>query len=250
MNQTNTVIFKANLVNCGIILIVGWSVSVILYSMRVQEFVSQKTIEAQNKMLKDSLEALDESQNLILSLNAALESKDAYTGGHSERVAKYAVELAKHMGLSEADQVLLLRAATLHDIGKIGIPDAILNKSGSLSQDEWLVMCSHPEKSESICSKLKFTHDALPIIRHHHEKYDGTGYPDRLKGDQIPYLARIVSIADAVDAITSNRSYRPARPMQVALEELERGSGTQFDPELVNAFLSLQHLKKLEESVI
>ncbi|GAB6173000.1 hypothetical protein JCM15765_24780 [Paradesulfitobacterium aromaticivorans] len=193
--------------------------------------------------------ALDESQNIIFTLTLAMESKDAYTHGHSERVAEYSLELARYLNLGETDQVHLYRAAILHDIGKIGIPDAILNKPSILTSDEWLIMKSHPERGETICSRLNFTKEILPIIRHHHEHYDGTGYPDGLRGESIPFLARIVSIADMVDAITSRRPYRSARTLGQALEELRKHKGTQFDPILVEAFIEL-YKNKINSGVI
>ncbi len=131
------------------------------------------------------------------------------------------------------------RAAVLHDIGKIGIPDYILNKPLPLTEEEWKTVKLHPVRGEAICSKLKFAQEILPIIRHHHERYDGTGYPDGLKGENIPFLARIVSIADTVDAITSQRTYRMARSMEYALDELRRCSGTQFDSFLAEAFIEI-----------
>jgi len=248
--QTNFDILRGHYINGTLIVILAYFLSFILYSAKVRGFISRKTIENQkakleqaneelslaNYRLQESLKALDESQNIIFTLALALESKDQNTHGHSERVVKYALALADYLGLDDKDKVLLHRASVLHDIGKIGIPDVILNKPFPLNADEWEVMRSHPERGEAICSKLKFAQEILPIIRHHHERYDGTGYPDRLRGEDIPFLARIVSIADAVDAITSRRSYRTARTMEYALSELENCSKTQFDPVLVRAF--------------
>jgi putative nucleotidyltransferase with HDIG domain len=251
--QKNPTILRGHYANGTILVLIAWFLSFILYNTKVKDFISRKTIEYQkcelekanqqltttNHKLERSLSALDESQNIIFTLALALESKDPYSHGHSERVVEFALELAKFLNLSELDQLNIYRAAVLHDIGKIGIPDAILNKQSSLSNEEWLIMKSHPERGEAICSKLNFAKEILPIIRHHHERYDGKGYPDGLSGESIPFLARIVSIADTVDAITSSRPYRSAGMFEQALEELEKNAGTQFDPVLVSAFISL-----------
>lgn len=255
--QENPAILTGHYVNGAILVVVAWFLSVILYYAKVRDFLSRKTIEQQkgelekanqqlittNHKLHESLSALDESQNIIFTLALALESKDPYSQGHSERVTDYAVELGRHLNLSEVDQVNIYRAAILHDIGKIGIPDAILNKQGALVSEEWSIMKSHPERGEAICSKLNFAREILPIIRHHHERYDGKGYPDGLSGEDIPFLARLVSIADTVDAITSSRPYRSAGTFEQVLEELKKYAGTQFDPVLVEAFISLYNKK-------
>lgn len=255
--QKNPAILRGHYINGAILVVVAWVLSVILYDAKVRDFLSRKTIEqhkykleranqqltAANNKLLESLTALDESQNIIFTLALALESKDAYTHGHSKRVTEYAIELARFLNLSELDQVIIYRASILHDIGKIGIPDAILNSPTTLSSEEWLIMKSHPERGETICSKLNFTQEILPIIRHHHERYDGKGYPDGLSGENIPFLARLVTIADTVDAIISSRPYRPEGSFEQVLEELKKCSGSQFDPNLVTAFISLYKSK-------
>ena len=254
--QSNQVILRGHYVNGTALVILALFLSTILYFSKVKDFLSTKTIEKQkmeletknkelsatNEELNDSLLALDESQNMIFSLTLTLESKDSNTHGHSERVAEYVSALAMHLKLNETDYINLWRAAILHDIGKIGIPDIILNKPSALTADEWEVMKSHPARGESICSKLKFAREILPIIRHHHEHYNGAGYPDGLKGDSIPYLARIVSVADTVDAMTSPRNYRSPVTMEETIEELKRCAGTQFDPAIVEAFVEVQRL--------
>ena len=257
---TNQAIQKGHYFNGAILVILAVFLSRILYYAKVKDFISRKTIEQQNnklektnqelsianKNLNESLSALDESQNIIFTLTLTLESKDTNTHGHSERVAKYAMAIAKHLGLDNKDEVDLWRAAILHDIGKIGIPDAILNKPSTLTENEWSIMKSHPERGAEICSKLKFAREILPIIKYHHERYDGRGYPDGLKADSIPFLARIVSIADTVDAITSPRSYRSQpRTMEQAIKELQRCSGTQFDPALVETFIEVYRCNAL-----
>lgn len=249
--QTDSVVLHSNYINGTILVVFSWFLSFTLYKLKLRDIINRQTIEQKNKeveaynneliqsntRLEESLQALDESQDVIFTLASALESKDYYTRGHSERVANYALHLARSLELSEYEQQTVWRAAQLHDIGKIGIPDAILNKPGILNEDEWAIMRSHPAMGEKICSTLSFARDFLPMIRHHHERFDGTGYPDGLRGEEIPYLARIVSIADAVDAITSQRSYRPTRTTDEALEELAKGKGSQFDPHLVQVFI-------------
>lgn len=260
--QNNTAILRGHLVNGAILTVVACFLSIVLYNAKVRDFLSRKTIEKQkselemanhqltatNQKLQDSLSALDESQNIIFTLALALESKDPYTRGHSERVAEYAVELARYLELDEVEQVVIHRAAILHDLGKIGIPDAILNNPNALTNEEWSIMKSHPARGETICSKLNFAKEILPLIRHHHERFDGSGYPDGLKGKNIPFLARIISIADTADAITSNRPYRSAGTFERVLEELKKGAGPQFDPDLVDAFISLHKSKQLNIS--
>lgn len=256
--QENPAILRGHYANGTILVVVAWFLSLILYYAKVKDFLSKKMIEHQkgelesanqllratNHKLQESLSALDESQNIIFTLALALESKDPYTHGHSERVSKYALEIARHLNLSESDQIKIYQASILHDIGKIGIPDSILKSSSTLTIEEWSVMKSHPERGEAICSKLNFAKDILPIIRHHHERYDGEGYPDGLRGEHIPFLARLISIADTIDAMTSSRPYRSAGTFEQVLEELQRCAGTQFDPFLVQTFISLFSTKK------
>ena len=255
--QTNQEVLRAHYINGSVLVILAMFLSIILYYGKVRDFLSTKTIERQkmelekknnqlsvtNEELNESLSALDESQNMIFTLTLTLESKDSNTRGHSERVAEYVHSLADFLDLPETDKKNIWRAAILHDIGKIGIPDIILNKSSGLTEDEWEIMKSHPVRGESICSKLKFAREILPIIRHHHEHYNGAGYPDGLIGESIPYLARIVSVADTVDAMTSPRNYRLPVTMEEAVEELKRCAGTQFDPAIVEAFVEVYKLK-------
>lgn len=262
--QTNDIVLRGQYVNSAILIILAWFMSTILYYTKVKEFSARRIIEEQKSQLEqanielteancalhESLLALDESQNMIFSLALALESKDEYTQGHSERVVEYALALADYLGLKDDEKKSLLHAATLHDTGKIGIPDVILNKPTRLSEAEWEIMRSHPERGEKICSKLKFAQEILPVIRHHHEKYDGTGYPDGLKGENIPYLARIVAIADMVDAVTSQRPYRPAQTLETAFMELEKNAGTQFDPYLAKAFIDMYRDKTVKTTSI
>jgi HD-GYP domain-containing protein (c-di-GMP phosphodiesterase class II) len=175
----------------------------------------------------------------IRSLAQALEARDAYTKGHSERVTRYAIKIAKKMGLSDRDCKVIQYAGLLHDIGKIGIADSVLNKRLQLSDDEWTTIQNHPLFGDNILGPLKFLAEAQEIVLHHHECFDGTGYPDKLAGDQIPLEARIIGVADAYDAMTSDRPYRKAMLHEDAVKELKLSSGSQFDPKVVETFLSI-----------
>ncbi len=173
----------------------------------------------------------------ISSLAEALEARDSYTKGHSERVTKYAMEIASRIGISGRDAELLRYACILHDIGKIGIVDNILHKKGRLDPVEFEIIKSHSSFGEKILKPISFLRDIRLIVKHHHEKYNGTGYPSGFERDDIPFLSRIVAVADAFDAMTSNRPYRDAMDKDEALEELVRNRGVQFDPQVVDAFV-------------
>ena len=178
------------------------------------------------------------SEQVIIALAAAAEAKDAYTGGHPQRVANTALHLGTRLGFQESDLIALYRGGLIHDIGKIAVPDAILGKPGPLNAEEERRMRVHPIIGESIVKPLPSAADILPIIRHHHERFDGGGYPDGLSGHRIPLLARIVSVCDAYDALASDRPYRVRRQPQEAIETLMRGAGQQWDRELVSLLLS------------
>lgn len=199
----------------------------------------KEQLEALNNELEESMKALDDSQSIIYALAVAVEAKDLYTRGHSERVADYSVKLAAAMGLPSYQFETIRGAALLHDIGKIGISGSILRKPGSLTALEFQQIKKHPTIGERICASLKFAHDILPIIKHHHERYDGKGYPDGLRGEKIPITARIVAIADAFDAMTSDRPYRAGLNPVEAIEILHNGAGKQWDPQLVPVFVKL-----------
>lgn len=188
------------------------------------------------KTLNDELEDME---NVLYSLASIIEAKDPYTRGHSERVAVYAVKLAEELSLSNDDQILLKRAGLLHDIGKIGIPGIILNKPSELTEDELREINKHSVISENILKPLKFASNIIPIIRYHHERWDGSGMPNGLKGTQIPLLARILMIADIYDALTTDRPYRSKLSMEDALKTLHQDSNKVCDPELVIKFASL-----------
>jgi len=175
----------------------------------------------------------------IRSLAQALEARDAYTKGHSERVTRYALETAREMGLSDHSRKVIRYAGLLHDIGKIGISDSILHKRLKLTDEDWEAIRSHPLFGDSILGPLKFLQEAQAIVLRHHERYDGSGYPGSLKAEEIPLEARIIAVADAYDAMTSDRPYRQALDHQTATRELAKSSGLQFDPAVVEAFLSV-----------
>jgi HD-GYP domain-containing protein (c-di-GMP phosphodiesterase class II) len=174
--------------------------------------------------------------NMVKSLVYAIEAKDDYTRGHSERVCRYSLLMADKLGLNEEEKKVLQWASILHDSGKIGIPESILNKPWRLADEEYQIIMSHPQKGHTILEPLQELHGALPGMLHHHERYDGKGYPHGLKGKDIPLEARIIAVADTFDAITSDRAYRPAKSPEEALKEIEKVAGTQLDPELVEVF--------------
>ena len=176
----------------------------------------------------------------IDSLIKALEAKDYYTRGHSQRVTMYTVAIAKSMGLPEEMVENLRRASILHDLGKIGVREAILNKPGRLTDEEFQEIIGHPETATKILAPIPFFQPLLPAILHHHERFDGKGYPAHIGGQEIPLESRIMAIADTFDAMTSTRAYRNALPLESANAEILRCSGSQFDPEIVPAFLEVQ----------
>ncbi len=171
------------------------------------------------KFLNDQL---DLSESVIFALAQAIEAKDAYTQGHTDRVSRIAILMGHHLALNEEDQKALYKGGVLHDIGKIAVPDAILNKPGPLNQGEFEQIRMHPAEGVKICKNLKSIQPALSIIRSHHEKCDGTGYPDNLSGEKIPLIARIMSIVDVYDALTSARPYKKALMQQEAFSILDQ----------------------------
>ena len=177
----------------------------------------------------------DFAQILLNTITA----KDNYTGEHSKRVTSYCRLFAKFLELDDISTDNLLKAASFHDVGKIGIPDSVLLKEGKLTDEEYDTIKLHPVIAANIFSVSDIFKDIVPIIKHHHERYDGNGYPDKLKGENIEYLARVLSLCDSFDAIVSRRSYKDERSIQSALEEIKRCSGTQFDPNLADKFIVL-----------
>ena len=174
--------------------------------------------------------------NLVRSFIQAIEAKDAYTRGHSERVSQYCGLMADELGMEAEDKKNLQSASLLHDVGKIGISETILNKPGRLTEAEFNAIKEHPEKGYNILKPIAQLSTALPGILHHHERYDGGGYPGGLAGDKISFIGRIIAIADTFDAISSNRAYRSAKSKEKAMTIVREVAGTQLDPELVSVF--------------
>jgi putative two-component system response regulator len=215
-------------------------------SLSVARALEKRRLELENRDYQQHLEEKVQAQakkirtaffNAVTALAYALEAKDVYTSGHSQRVTEISVAIAEEMGLPKKDIERIRLAGLVHDIGKIGVREAVLNKPGSLSEEELKHVRLHSETGERILIPIVDDEEILKAVRHHHERYDGWGYPDGLREDQIPPLARIIAVADTFDAMTSERSYRKALTKEEACAEVERCSGTQFDPEAAAAFL-------------
>jgi putative nucleotidyltransferase with HDIG domain len=200
------------------------------------------------------LERLKEKQRVeqkamldtTLGLAQAVEEKDRYTKGHVERVARYALLIAEKLDYPPEKMELLRYAGLLHDIGKIAIPEEILLKTTKLTDSEFLVIRNHPDMACRILAPISFLHAIIPAVRHHHENFDGTGYPDRIRGEEIPLEARILKIADYFDAVTSARPYRKPMTYEEAVALLEKGAGKDFDPRIVRAFVEILETERLE----
>jgi putative nucleotidyltransferase with HDIG domain len=202
--------------------------------------LASETIQQQNDRLATANQLVIERSTAALeALSATVDARDAYTAGHSRRVRDVAVAIGARLGLDAGACETLSQAALLHDIGKLAVPDTVLLKDGELDHSEWLLMRAHSEDGARIIERLGYLGDVVPAIRHHHERIDGAGYPAGLRGDEIPLLARIIHVADSVDAMLTRRVYREARTLSYALRELRDGSGTDFDPSCVDAFLEL-----------
>jgi len=205
------------------------------------------TIQSQNVSLEQANRLLRERSTAAMeSLSATVDARDSYTAGHSRRVQQLALAIGRELGLSQPELEVLGHAALFHDIGKLAIPDAILLKPASLTGEEWALMQRHAEEGARIIDRLGFLQDAVPAIRHHHERFDGTGYPERLAGEEIPLGARIIHVADALDSMLTTRIYRAARPVAEALAEVKGASGSQFCPRCVAA---LERILPLESVV-
>ena len=203
-----------------------------------------------NKELKETNDKLEKAYlETIETLRFTVEAKDTYTRGHSDRVSEYSVLLGKHLGLSDDDIHLLRVGGLFHDIGKIGVPDSILLKTSKLTDDEYSEIKNHPKIGAQILSNATVFEKAIPIVKHHHERYDGFGYPEKLAGENIPYLARIAAVADSFDAMTSRRTYRDSMPMDIVKGEIEKNKGSQFDPNIADKFLDIlnNHYDEIEE---
>lgn len=193
---------------------------------------------------RDRSDALDAAyQEMVETLTLIVETKDPSTRAHLQRSHDYAVALAEVIDPALADDQRLRFGFLLHDVGKIGVPEAILAKPGPLDEEEWEVMRTHPELGERLVASVRaLLGPAVAVIRSHHEHWDGGGYPDGLRGEEIPLAARVFAICDAFDAMTSDRPYRRALPIEVAIDQIEQGSGSQFDPQMVDAFGQLAPL--------
>jgi putative nucleotidyltransferase with HDIG domain len=202
----------------------------LLYSI-----ANESAIYLENATLFDDVHGL--MMGLMHSLTSAVDAKDAYTCGHSERVALLSRNLAQKIGLSDHDVEEVYMAGLLHDVGKIGVPESVLQKTGKLTPEEFDQMKKHPQIGARILQDVKQIKQIIPGVMYHHERYDGKGYPSGLAGQNIPLMGRIICLADSFDAMTSNRTYRKALPLEVALAEIRRCSGTHFDPDLAEAFL-------------
>lgn len=203
----------------------------------LEAFAAQAAIAVENALLYRKIERTYDQ--ILQALVAQLDLRDVETENHSLRVVEYTLLIARGMGFHGRTLRPIRWGAMLHDIGKIGIPDNILHKPGKLTPQEWEIMKTHPVKGYEALKEIGFLADALPIVRHHHERYDGKGYPDGLRGNEIPIGARIFAVADAFDAMTSDRPYRKAMPVEKAIGEIVANSGTQFDPSVVGVFLQI-----------
>jgi putative two-component system response regulator len=187
--------------------------------------------------LKQRTDELERAESVLFSLARSIEGKDPYTHGHCERLSDYSARLGEHLGLLEDQIIALRRAGVVHDVGKIAVPDAILLKPGSLTADEWKLIREHPVVGERICAPLKSFRFVLPIIRHHHEKFDGSGYPDGLRGEEIPVTARVLQVVDVYDALTTDRPYKKAFSITDALQTMkEEVAKGWWDPRIFDQF--------------
>lgn len=212
----------------------------LLIESGIKSIKQMNEIKKINTELSDTYEKLEKAYlESIETLRHTVEAKDTYTRGHSDRVSEYAVLIGKKVGLNDDELKTLQIGGLFHDIGKIGVPDAILQKNAKLTDDEYSEIKNHPSIGAHILSSATIFKDMIPIVKHHHERYDGHGYPSQLTGKDIPYLARITAIADTFDAMTSKRSYRDSLPMETVISEFERCKGSQFDPELTDIFLDI-----------
>ena len=215
-----------------------------------------KAIEQMNMIKKINAELRDTNEKLeraylesIQTLRYTVEAKDPYTRGHSDRVSEYSELIGKYLNLSEDDLHKLKIGGLFHDIGKIGVPDSILLKTSRLTDDEYSEIKNHPSIGAHILSNASLFQDIIPIVKHPHERYDGFGYPGKLAGEDIPYLARIAAVADSFDAMTSKRTYRDSLPIDIVKQEIEKNKGTQFDPKIADVFLDIlnNHYDEIEE---
>ena len=212
----------------------------LLIESGIKSVEQMREIKKINAELSETYEKLEKSyMESIETVRYTVEAKDLYTRGHSDRVSEYSVLIGKKLGLNDEDIRRLRIGGLFHDVGKIGVPDSILQKNAKLTDDEYSQIKNHPTIGAHILSTASIFQDIIPIVKHHHERYDGNGYHSRLKGEEIPYLSRIAAIADSFDAMTSRRVYRDSLPMDIVISEIEKNKGTQFDPQVADAFLDI-----------
>lgn len=222
----------------------------LLVESGIKAISQMNVIKDMNNKLQDTYEQLERAyMESIQTLRYTVEAKDSYTRGHSDRVSEFSVLIGKYLGLSEEELKTLRIGGLFHDIGKIGVPDSILLKDGKLTDDEYSEIKNHPTIGAHILSTATIFQNIIPIVKHHHEKYDGFGYPGKLKGEEIPYFARITAVADTFDAMTSKRTYRDALPLDTVIAEITRCKGTQFDPKIADVFLDIleHHYEEVKE---
>lgn len=212
----------------------------LLIESGIKSIEQMNEIKRMNEELSQTYEKLEKAYlDSIQTLRYTVEAKDPYTRGHSDRVSEFSVLIGENLNMSEEDLKTLRVGGLFHDIGKIGIPDSILLKESKLTDDEYSQIKNHPSIGAHILCNAEVFKDIIPIVKHHHERYDGNGYPGKLKGEEIPFMARIAAVADTFDAMTSKRTYRNALDIEVVKSEIERCSGTQFDPQIAKVFLDI-----------
>lgn len=211
---------------------------ILLVESALKSVTQMRVIKEINDKLEEAYDELKSAyMGTMESLRLAVDAKDSYTRNHSDRVSYYSLLIAKKLNLPEEELEIVRNGGLFHDIGKIGIPDAILQKTAKLTDEEYDDIKNHPSIGAHILAPAKIFENIIPMVKHHHERFDGRGYPSGLAGEDIPLYARIVAVADAFDAMTSDRSYRPRFTLYKALDELENCKGTQFDPMLVDLFI-------------
>lgn len=222
----------------ALVLLAPLLLTLISYLVNDRAKLFQKTLSAESE-LRSLFEAL------VVAFANALDAKSPWTMGHSERVASYAMEIAREMRVGKNDLEMLKIGSLLHDIGKLGTYDVILEKVDPLTPEEWDLIKMHPSKGAAILGPISQLKQAIPIIKYHHERIDGKGYPEGIKGHDIPLLARILCVADSFDAMTADRPYKKALPKEAAIEQLRQKAGTQFDPRVVETFLKIMENSKV-----
>ena len=224
---------------------------VLLVESALKSVDQMRIINQINEELAEKNDELEQAYlDTVKILRQTVEAKDPYTRGHSDRVSALSVLLGQKLGLSENDLETLRVGGLFHDIGKIGIPDSVLTKDDRLTENEFSQIKEHPSIGAHILGNAKVFQDIIPIVKYHHERYDGHGYPSKIAGEEIPYLVRIVTVIDTFDAMTSNRSYRKALSLDTVKQEIEKCKGTQFDPLIADAFLSIidsDEVKEIQE---